>query len=144
MRWTIPTGSSTGHSNEMLSKACITSTGTPVQREAAGLPEMAGRAGCKAPGSYDSREIFNELFLPAACRSPDKGPTNLWKTSNEMRRQWLLAFKENGITTVEQINAVNAGCAQTGKPFMPSPGQFSTWCRSVRKWLRLVFLMLTS
>lgn len=49
---------------------------------------------------------------------------------NEMRRQWLLAFKENGITTLEQINAGMRVARKQEKPFMPSPGQFVAWCRS--------------
>ncbi|EML9627078.1 Replication protein P, partial [Klebsiella pneumoniae] len=40
------------------------------------------------------------------------------------------AFIENGITTVEQINAGMRVARKQEKPFMPSPGQFVAWCRS--------------
>ncbi|MGP0719045.1 replication protein P, partial [Escherichia coli] len=74
-------------------------------------------------------EIFNELFRQLLAVFPalaSKTPEEM----NEMRRQWLLAFKENGITTMEQINAGMRVARKQEKPFMPSPGQFVAWCRS--------------
>ncbi len=76
------------------------------QRVAAGLPEMQDEQAVKRQAAKTA-EIFNE-----------------------MRRQWLLAFKENGITTVEQINAGMRVARKQEKPFMPSLGQFVAWCRS--------------
>lgn len=48
---------------------------------------------------------------------------------NEIRRQWVLAFRENGITTMEQVNAGMRVARRQNRPFLPSPGQFVAWCR---------------
>lgn len=41
----------------------------------------------------------------------------------------LLAFRENGITTMEQVNAGMRVARRQNRPFLPSPGQFVAWCR---------------
>ncbi len=48
---------------------------------------------------------------------------------DEFRRQWVMAFAENGITTVEQINSGMRIARKQESPFLPSPGQFVTWCK---------------
>ncbi|EJN0653552.1 phage replication protein, partial [Salmonella enterica] len=48
---------------------------------------------------------------------------------NEIRRQWVLAFRENGITTMEQVAAGMRVARRQERPFLPSPGQFVAWCR---------------
>lgn len=98
------------------------------QRIAAGLPEMQDAPGA-AQQTAKTAEIFNGLFRQLLVVFPalaNKAPEDL----DEMRRQWLLAFKENGITTVEQINAGMRVARQQDKPFMPSPGQFVAWCKA--------------
>lgn len=50
-------------------------------------------------------------------------------TQLEIRRQWVLAFRENGITTMEQVNAGMRVARRQNRPFLPSPGQFVAWCR---------------
>lgn len=98
------------------------------QRLAAGLPEMQDEQGIKRQADKTA-EIFNELFRQLLAVFPvlaSKSPEDL----NEMRRQWLLAFKENGIVTMEQISAGMRVARKQDKPFMPSPGQFVAWCRS--------------
>lgn len=76
-------------------------------------------------------EVFNSLFsqlratFPAAIanfRTQDE--------FDEFRRQWLLAFSENGITTLAQVAAGMRVARQQEKPFLPSPGQFVAWCRA--------------
>lgn len=46
-----------------------------------------------------------------------------------MKRQWILAFAENGITTVEQLRAGMRAARQQGSDFWPSCGKFIGWCR---------------
>lgn len=46
-----------------------------------------------------------------------------------MKRQWILAFAENGITTVEQLRAGMRMARQQGNDFWPSCGKFIGWCR---------------
>ncbi|MGE4957233.1 replication protein P, partial [Yersinia enterocolitica] len=48
---------------------------------------------------------------------------------NELRRQWVLAFIENGITSIDQVNAGMKIARQQATPFLPSPGQFIAWCK---------------
>ncbi|HGY5195251.1 TPA: replication protein P [Raoultella ornithinolytica] len=74
-------------------------------------------------------EIFNNLFRQLLAVFPalaSKKPDEL----DEMRRQWLFAFKENGITSTDQVDAGMRVARQQDKPFMPSPGQFIAWCKS--------------
>lgn len=75
-------------------------------------------------------QVFNELFrqlkgafpaLMAQIKTQDE--------LNELRRQWVLAFAENGITTIAQVNAGMRIARQQETPFLPSPGQFVAWCR---------------
>ncbi|WP_251276817.1 replication protein P, partial [Enterobacter hormaechei] len=72
------------------------------RRIANGMPE----APAERPQVEQTAEIFNALFsalraaFPASLHSfNDQGEFN------ELRRQWVLAFRENGITTMEQVSA---------------------------------------
>lgn len=44
-----------------------------------------------------------------------------------VKRQWIIGFIENGITSA-MINAGMRMARQQRNPFMPSIGQFMTWC----------------
>lgn len=100
-------------------------------------------------------QIFNELFNQLRAAFP-ASMANIRSQAelNEFRRQWLLAFQENGINTLEQIDAGMRIARQQERPFLPSPGQFVKWCREGRcvlgvtaadvmaeywKWRKLVF-----
>lgn len=84
----------------------------------------------KQPVPEQAAQVFNELFrqlkgafpaLMAQIKTQDE--------LNELRRQWVLAFAENGITTIAQVNAGMRIARQQETPFLPSPGQFVAWCR---------------
>ncbi|EPJ0400951.1 MULTISPECIES: replication protein P [unclassified Providencia] len=45
------------------------------------------------------------------------------------KRQWVLAFIENGITSVEQLKAGMSVARQQESDFFPSCGKFISWCR---------------
>lgn len=47
----------------------------------------------------------------------------------ETRRQWLLGLIDAGIKTQQQIDAGLTRCRIHNSPFLPSVGQFVTWCR---------------
>ncbi|WP_248702880.1 replication protein P [Escherichia coli] len=68
---------------------------------------------------------FSQLLatFPASLANRDQNELN------EIRRQWVLAFRENGITTMEQVNAGMRVARRQNRPFLPSPGQFVAWCR---------------
>lgn len=75
-------------------------------------------------------QIFNELFRQLKAAFPAlmtsiKDQSDL----NELRRQWVLAFIENGITSIDQVNAGMKIARQQATPFLPSPGQFIAWCK---------------
>ncbi|WP_426576707.1 replication protein P [Xenorhabdus stockiae] len=84
----------------------------------------------RTPVDKQVAEIFNELFrqlkgaFPALMTS-----IKTQEDFNELRRQWVMAFAENGITTLKQVNAGMKIARQQDSPFLPSPGQFIQWCK---------------
>ncbi|MGP3075908.1 replication protein P [Serratia marcescens] len=46
------------------------------------------------------------------------------------KRQWILAFAENGITAVEQLQAGMRMARQQESDFWPSCGKFIGWCKT--------------
>lgn len=121
-------------------------------RVAHGMPELQDT---QAPQAEQTAEIFNALFSALRAAFPASVHSfNDQDAFNELRRQWLLAFRENGITTMEQVNAGLRVARRQERPFLPSPGQFIAWCREGRsalgisaadvmaeywKWQKLVF-----
>ncbi len=101
------------------------------QRDAGALRSMAGAAPKpqqKVP--QEAIQVFNELFRQLKATFPAAMANFQTQDDlNEFRRQWVLAFAENGIRTVEQINAGMRIARQQEKPFLPSPGQFVQWCK---------------
>ncbi|MBD2785404.1 DNA replication protein [Xenorhabdus sp. DI] len=75
-------------------------------------------------------EIFNELFRQLKGAFPAlMASIKTQGDFDELRRQWVLAFAENGIRTIEQVNAGMKIARQQDSPFLPSPGQFVEWCK---------------
>jgi len=123
--------------------------------------EQARRVAHNMPEQYTEREqtqqvaqIINGLFVQLAATFPASLVNRSQEDVNEIRRQWVLAFKENGITTLEQVEAGMRMVRRQERPFLPSPGQFINWCREGRsvlgitvadvmaeywKWRKLVF-----
>lgn len=82
------------------------------------------------PVTEQAAQVFNELFRQLKGAFPAL-MVNI-KTQdelNELRRQWVMAFAENGITSIAQVNAGMKLARQQETPFLPSPGQFVAWCR---------------
>ncbi|WP_279084143.1 replication protein P [Kluyvera ascorbata] len=119
---------------------------------ARGMPEIQD---APAPKVEQTAEIFNSLFSALRAAFPASIHSfNDQAEFNELRRQWLMAFRENGITTMEQVNAGLRVARRQERPFLPSPGQFIAWCREGRsvlgisaadvmaeywKWQKLIF-----
>lgn len=123
--------------------------------------EQARRMAHNMPEQYTEREqtqqvaqIINGLFVQLAATFPASLVNRSQEDVNEVRRQWVLAFKENGITTMEQVDAGMRIARSQERPFLPSPGQFIKWCREGHcvlgittadvmaeywKWRKLVF-----
>lgn len=123
--------------------------------------EQARSVAHNLPEQYTEREqmqqvaqIINGLFVQLAAAFPASLVNRSQEDVNEIRRQWVLAFKENGITALEQVEAGMRMVRRQERPFLPSPGQFIRWCREGRcvlgittadvmveywKWRKLVF-----
>ena len=59
-----------------------------------------------------------------------------WRTSiksqaelDSLKAEWLIAFKENRISTSEQIQRGLGRCRKDTQPFLPSVGQFIEYCK---------------
>ncbi|HHX5192673.1 TPA: replication protein P [Yersinia enterocolitica] len=104
---------------------------TAIQnRDGQSLQQMYAADKPKQQVPEQAADIFNELFRQLKAAFPAlmtsiKDQSDL----NELRRQWVLAFIENGITSIDQVNAGMKIARQQATPFLPSPGQFIAWCK---------------
>ncbi|AXD43076.1 phage replication protein [Salmonella enterica] len=104
-------------------------------------------------------KVINNVFSQLMAAFPATTANRSQAEMNEIRRQWVLAFRENGITTMEQVAAGMRVARRQERPFLPSPGQFVAWCREGRcvlgvtvadvmaeywKWQKLVFRYTSS
>ncbi|BDH45728.1 replication protein P of bacteriophage [Salmonella enterica subsp. enterica serovar Choleraesuis] len=105
--------------------------GNEIQRlDRQHMPQLVDRVVPELP-RQQAAQIFNELFRQLRATFP--AAMSVFKAQadvDEFRRQWVLAFIENGITTPEQINAGMRIARRQERPFLPSPGQFVAWCKS--------------
>ncbi|EDZ3389690.1 phage replication protein [Salmonella enterica] len=74
-------------------------------------------------------KVINNVFSQLMTAFPATTANRSQAEMNEIRRQWVLAFRENGITTMEQVAAGMRVARRQERPFLPSPGQFVAWCR---------------
>lgn len=72
--------------------------------------------------------LFRNLkqIFPAASSTVLRNPSDEAAT----KRQWILAFAENGITTKEQLAAGMRVARSAETDFWPSVGKFISWCNS--------------
>ncbi len=104
---------------------------TAIQnRDGQSLQQMYADEKPKQQVPEQAAQIFNEIFRQLKAAFPAlmtsiKDQSDL----NELRRQWVLAFIENGITSIDQVNAGMKIARQQATPFLPSPGQFIAWCK---------------
>lgn len=89
----------------------------PMYQEPAVIPEEA-------------IELFNDLFQQLKMTFPaSMANIKSQEDFDELRRQWVMAFAENNIRSTVQINAGMAIARKQETPFLPSPGQFVSWCK---------------
>ncbi|MGL5389154.1 MAG: replication protein P [Serratia sp. (in: enterobacteria)] len=71
--------------------------------------------------------LFTNLMqiFPAARQTALSTPEDVAAA----KRQWILAFAENGITSLEQVKAGMRMARQQATDFWPSCGKFIGWCR---------------
>ena len=98
--------------------------------------EQMRRIANNMPEQYDEKpqvqqvaQIINGVFSQLLATFPASLANRDQNELNEIRRQWVLAFRENGITTKEQVNAGMRVARRQERPFLPSPGQFVAWCK---------------
>ncbi|AUU85385.1 MULTISPECIES: replication protein P [unclassified Leclercia] len=141
---------------ERLSEQLANCDRESFRRIAHNMPE----APAERPQVEQTAEIFNSLFSALRAAFPAAMAAFREQSEfNELRRQWVMAFQENGITTMAQVAAGMRIARRQEKPFLPSPGQFVAWCKEGRcllgfsvddvmteywKWRRLVFRFPTS
>lgn len=73
--------------------------------------------------------VINNVFGQLLAAFPAATANREQSEMDEIRRQWVLAFMENGITSMEQVNAGMRVARKQERPFLPSPGQFVAWCK---------------
>jgi hypothetical protein len=141
---------------ERLSEQLANCDRESFRRIAHNMPD----APAERPQVEQTAEIFNSLFSALRAAFPAAMAAFREQSEfNELRRQWVMAFQENGITTMAQVAAGMRIARRQEKPFLPSPGQFVAWCKEGRcllgfsvddvmteywKWRRLVFRYPTS
>ena len=80
----------------------------------------------------EAEEMVDVLFtnllqlFPAARHTVLSSP----EAESAAKRQWILAFAENGITTRQQVAAGMRQARAIETDFWPSPGKFISWCKA--------------
>ncbi|EBP7342872.1 Replication protein P, partial [Salmonella enterica] len=89
-----------------------------MRRIAHNLPEQYEDKSQVEQVAHVINGVFTQLLaaFPASLANRDQ------HEMNEIRRQWVMAFRENGITTMDQVNAGMRVARRQERPFLPSPG----------------------
>lgn len=66
-----------------------------------------------------------KLVFPASFSATLKHPED----EAAAKRQWVAAFRENDITSKQQLSRGMKHARASCSPFWPSPGQFIEWCK---------------
>ncbi|MGX1904003.1 replication protein P [Enterobacter asburiae] len=99
--------------------------------------EQMSRMAHNLPEQYQERvpveqvaQVFNKLFNELRAAFPaSMANFREQRDLDEFRRQWLLAFQENGIHSMAQVDVGMRVARSQVRPFLPSPGQFVAWCK---------------
>lgn len=81
-------------------------------------------------GWKQAASLFNSIFEQLRATFPASATS--FKSQSDIdnfRQQWVKSFMENGITTMQQIDAGMRHARQQESPYMPSPGKFVSWCK---------------
>jgi len=81
------------------------------------------------PRTKETASVINWLFTELRGNFP--AFKQAWPDSDHQRQAkkiWLKAFMLAGITKVEQLKHALNKCLLMEKPFVPSPGEFISWC----------------
>lgn len=99
--------------------------------------EQMRRVANNLPEQYDDKpqleqvaQVINSVFSQLLAAFPATTANRDQTEMNEIRRQWVMAFAENGITTMAQVDGGLHVARRQERPFLPSPGQFVAWCKA--------------
>ncbi len=101
------------------------------RRDAVALSRLAGQPLQERVVNGNAEKLVDVLFenllllFPASRNTVFAAPDEV----AAMKRQWITAFAEGGITTLEQVKAGVSMARQHGGDFWPSCGRFMEWCR---------------
>ena len=87
---------------------------------------------------HESGLVINRLFRELKAVFP--AWRNAWPTDEDeaaAKRSWTKAFISVGLTQLEQIHFGVEQCRLSGRPFMPSVGEFIQWCQPTPEMLGL-------
>lgn len=105
-------------------------------RDGRAISRLAGDAPQHTQREEQSALVFNDLFRQLRATFPALSThVKTQDDLDEFRRTWMLAFAENGITTMAQVNAGMQIARQQETPWIPSQGQFVAWCREGSLWV---------
>lgn len=79
---------------------------------------------------YSTVEIVNQLFQRLLAINP--AFKQAWPTEEEFKatkKEWVLAFQEANINTIEHLKKGLAKVRLNPSPFIPSPGEFIAMCK---------------
>lgn len=102
-------------------------------RDGAALASMAGHARNTTENVIDQEaaRLVDKLFNQLKLVFPAAGQTALKSDAHETaaKRQWIAAFAEGGIRSLDQLSAGMRQARASTSPFWPSPGLFVSWCK---------------
>lgn len=95
-----------------------------------GRPGLVHTNGHQKNPENNAAMLFNGIFEQLRAAFPASAATYKNQDDvNEVRRQWVIAFVENGITTQAQVETGMKRARKEESPYMPSPGKFVSWCK---------------
>lgn len=79
----------------------------------------------------DGERLVDRLFvqLKTVFTAADQTVFRDQDAEKRTKQQWVLAFHENGILTIEQLVPGMRRARASEKPFWPAPGEFIKWCQ---------------
>ena len=101
-------------------------------RDAGALAQLMPEEQSQRVVNADAEKLVDVLFtnlmqiFPAARQTALSTPADIAAA----KRQWILAFAESGVTTLEQVKAGMRMARQQETDFWPSCGKFIGWCKS--------------
>lgn len=101
-------------------------------RDGAALAQLMPEEQPQRVVNADAEKLVDVLFtnlmqiFPAARQTALSTPADIAAA----KRQWILAFAESGVTTLDQVKAGMRIARQQETDFWPSCGKFIGWCKS--------------